>query len=856
MPYRATNTHKNLGRNEVTWEVKIYDEFGTVPLDFDIMGVEGVTFYIDSGVNDPNPGIYPLTAEVLFTVPAFGDGTNLAYQLIIDDIFENDEDRYALEIYKDSTLVFVGRFATHDLVIENISAPYGVRLVAHDGLASLRGLELTDVNINTNTTFSDTFLQLIEDILTNGLPTYSFYSGDFVDFVCRYQNDEFPDTTTNPLEYSRVNPSIFKNRDTPMNAFEALEAICIGWGMRLYYSNAMFHFEQLAARGEAASFYRWVYDETFTETASSGNFNLDQTIAIGDGRAAHGGVFTALEKLKEVRITLSRTAGNLATGLEWSDTDETAKSLGAIHVLSETTKLRLRAQFESNTTLEFTPSSLGDILQHRYHWNIILNVDSGSYGFNREYVFPLNDPFYNAYPEIGFIDIENPFSSSLIDVLSQIWQYEEVGAEFLPVNAGIFNVDLLSEVLFNEMPLDTTYELTMQVQLERIVDVEMNDIQADADYTFEWTCKNVIVELIDGDNPTVETVEQIFVVPNDLTAENVLEYDVLFGDAPGELNGVQVYDGTDWVYSNDNWYLDNGQKPLQSTLSEILAYDLLRIRRKTKRLFQGSLINELFAYDKRYNFFSKAWIPLGGRYSTARDQFDGTLLEIVEDDVSGIDPDTPIDIQNEVPEIGPTNPDAPPVPSGEVQPFVLDTKIVTTSGYSQLSVINNTGYTYVAGTVISVMNRLTGNVRLFQITEDIDGTQQQVVDIATKTFNVAFNPGDPLRKADSQELRFYRQYYTVTANDIANGYLVVTPPLVDPQYHANDEDYMEYTQVFRYGGTTVCQYSSDTQANMESDEFGVNKVGPGSDQVLFPTDYPMNKGEKVIIQCWYGRFTI
>ena len=156
----------------------------------------------------------------------------------------------------------------------DISVPYNCKLKAVDGLASLKYYDFVPPHISQN---PDHLYQEHETYLPSSLNTQGVYPAlrKFKDWIalileysgysttakgsstnaeiiiaCNWFNGNMPNSTGDPLNYTRAKAVPFYKKEgeedeikfKPMNCYEALEAICITWGMRCFNYHNRFYF--------------------------------------------------------------------------------------------------------------------------------------------------------------------------------------------------------------------------------------------------------------------------------------------------------------------------------------------------------------------------------------------------------------------------------------------------------------------------------------------------------------------------------------------------------------------------------------------------------------------------------------
>ena len=827
---RYTNAHKNLGTTEVDWDVEIYDDAGTPVGTFSISGSDGCVFREEGPSQDHLPGIYPTSVDINFTVE------DSQGEFMMTDIRDKDRSRFAVKVYRDSVLFFVGRFAAHNIVLENSPMPYAVRLTAHDGLASLKNINYS-VNDTTGYSGQDTFLEHISKCFS-GLDIQTFYAGDFIDFTVNWYHSDMVDTTGNPLENSRVDHVAFqKDNGDFMSSWDVLKKICTGWGARLYYS-AGFHFEQLSER-EDTSFQRFVYDTSFVETGSSGTTSIEKTIDTSTASQSSGtaptagGTFGMLDKLKSVDVLLTLDKGNLAETLEWSYLDETSKDLGTIKLDKADDHIQLQGVIEYATTSSLT--LLTGYLQHRYEVKItfilVNNDTTNTFYFTRTVTYP---SFYNAV-YTGMTTTQTPAPTMSL-----------TGGVYTAAYGGsVKSIPwVIDTVLLSLMgSIGDSFTISMQVELVQIYAQNGTDIQTETvDYTFKWWMRSNVVEVLSGSSASSKTIKVHHIATNDLEAERKLEIDTCFGDLANKKNGVQVYDGTDWNFSDKTWGV--GTVAGTKAIAQLLANELLKVRRVSKQLYHGGIISHEYQRDARYDFMSITWIPMSGSFASASDLFNGTLVEIAPDDDSTFT-ETETEVMEEVPPGLVQNPtDDPPIAPipNPPQGLITDEPLDDVSAYTSVDVVNQNSITLDAGEWVIITNLLTAETDTVQLTADL-GASDTSISIASYTFSDVYESGSPIGIAQVENFEWQMEKFTADATDVSNGYVTVTGPLSDPSTFTSDNNYFRWCLVTR--GSSELDFSSSATSAMVDDEFGVVKV---SERITFPDSWPLSVGEKIRVR--------
>lgn len=848
---RYTNTHFGIARQAVEWDVEIYDDLGTPVGTFAIIGRDGVSLTSEGPTRDLLPGVYPTTARFTFTV------NDAQQRLLIEDIWELDRSRFAVRIYKNGVLVFIGRFGQHDMKIENSPMPYPVTITAKCGLSDLKQIKY-EQSATVAYTGKDTFLEHIKKCFDK-LDIQPFYISDFIDFTVNWFHEDHVDTSTNPLEVSRVDHLVFRKDSDSMSCWDVLERIAICWGCRIFYSEGLFHVEQISER-VTSSYDRWVYDTSFTETASSGSVTNDITVSAGGSASQTDGTgplatgyFGVLDNLKAVDVALEVENGNLAAGYTWDYNDQTAKQIGTIKIEDLTELIELKGVFELQSTL------LGaQWVDHRYVWIVKVTLDNGAgtvFNIERELDMP---PFYTEVPTLNGSFI-TPQYDTVADITTLGVDYVEVAGPFMFEALDGTVVKLLQSggnpvwTLLSEPFEDTTitinvgdrFDVSMQVYLDKVVAANGDNITTDfANWNYKWWFRNPSFRVTDEEgSQQSKTIKIHHIKTNDLEAERTLEITSYIGDVPNKQNGIEVYDGTNWAYSTARWGV--GTTAGTKAISLLLATEMMKIRRTAKETYNGAFITHEMANNARIYYKNKYWLPIRTNIISGQDLIDGYFVELEADDLSGTtDGEVIVQDPNELPTQTPYNPpDGPPVQTPADPPgLITDEPLDTISSYTTVDVVNNAGIELSAGTWIQILNLSTGQTEVVQLTADL-GAADTSISISSTTFSNEFPSGSPIGIAEVTLFDWVEEEFEVSAADASNNYVTVTGPLSDPAAYSTDRVYFRNTLVYR--GATQVFFSSAATSAMKSHQYGVVKA---SERITFPDNWGLYQGEIIIVR--------
>jgi len=830
---------------EVDWSVDIHDTLGTPVGSFDVAD-RGVIPKFTGLTRDMQPGVFPTSVNIPFTV------STAQQEFLIDDIRSGPEDRFYCEVFRDGVLFYRGRFAIEGISIPDKYRPYKMTLITTDGLS---GLKYADYPRDGD---KDSLLDVIGYCL-NETGLASLYGTDNILSVSLdiYENN-MGDLTADPLGQIRVNEKIFRDKpETPAKCWNVLDEICKLFGARLYYCEGMYHFEQLVLRKED-TWRRFYYQyssglvATTTDVAVSKELDIDQVRVAdaGDGRFTVGGSnsYQWLPPLRAVTIEHRFAQENFAQGQTWSDADETEKSLGFAIINSGTTA-RIKGLFDSNVDLVGSFSGASSVDPLRFVWKITLKI--GTVQLWRQLYFDQNGgTFWTPVYQVTNMGIEtSPTTSDVIGATDgAAWTWEDgTGGEILAGTDGLTSIDMSSIPFAAELTAGGSYEVRMKVELDKVYNANLTDIQSDPDYDFTWEFRNVEFTLSDYAPGTSVQVGAKYTASNDVTGNlKTLEYSTRLGDAPNADAGLEIYNGTDWQYAASDWSRDGYALSVSWAVLKIVARDLLSIQKSPRKFYRGSFVMPDFTFDSRIEWDTRYFLPLSGQQATRLDEFSGSYMEISQDDPDDIPDDDPEEIiEQDISQtpIDPPGVDPPPGQTPVPPPgLVADESIGTSSPYTSIDVQNNAGLEVDAGTWLIITNITTGETELVQLTAAL-GAADTSISISSYTFSSAFPLGSPIGVSPVEQFDWVQEVFTADATAVSNNYVTVTGPLADPAAFSSDRDYFKNARVWR--GASRLLFSSAATSAMGSGEYGVDKA---NERVTFPDDWNVIKGEQIVIE--------
>lgn len=859
MAVRYGDTFKNLISTEVTWGVELHDSAGTPVGGFDIAGTEGVIITQEGPNREPEPGIYTTQATVNLLV------ADAQVEFYLEDLLEKPRDRFHMVITRNGLFFWAGRFATQNIVFTDASYPYVSTIVAHDGLASLKNIDYS--NNGTRYTGDDTVFNIIQKIMEK-IDTLDYYSGIFLSYVANWVNNEMDAATVdtaNPLTLMRLDQGIFAEKDGDFkNCFDVLELIVKACGFHMTHAGAHFQLFQLNQVADPP-YRRFYYNSAFSLMSTDNNVDINRTISTdySNFKAPHGGgnVWTVVEALKEVDTILEVGAGNLAEDLEWRNGDEGYKDVGVM-LIEDGIKWSVRVDiyFSSVTTILAAFTNANETTPHRYYWKVYVRFIPQDGGDTKilSHLFQTASPNYFLAPEaftsyLQFFTINGDVHR--IDASHPgIWQWEDlVGGGIEAVGEHSVSYARATAFPATETVGEVVYDIDMKVVLDKIIDANQVDIQIPlaADYDFAWAATNVGLYFFkkQGDEETPytggsEVIRTHNKATNPADAETRIVYPIAFGDVPNAKNGIKIWDGTNWKYSNGEWRFTDEVVLVARKFAIMHSLSIIQTRLINKRRFEGDFIDHEAAFDARYLYQNLYYYPMGrNSIRSGSDIIAGSWFHLSNSDLSNVSEDV-IEVANP-PVLGPLPPHNPnDLPTGYVpnpSDLVTDEPIDDSVAITTLDIVNTVGAEIGAGEWVQITNMTTNAFLTVQLTAAITGASTSMSFVSV-TPTDDFPVGMPIIITTASNFDTLFEDVTADATDVSNAYITVTGPLWDDG-SISAAQYNTKVKVHRGGGVNKCKYSASPTA---SNEFGVTAA---SQRITFPSGvFGLQLGEEILVE--------
>ena len=248
------------------------------------------------------------------------DASDVAF---LEDLIQTQEDRFYIDIYRNSNLFWRGVVLQDLLRIPFDSLPFAIELEATCGLARLKGInsEIPNTKFN-NLTNLIVYMLSEQDVLTGS-------TDDFLRTSVRWFEDQTwtssPPVGLDALAYARVRKEYshaIKKEDGATEYrswYDTLECILNVFGARIFYAEGMWNIIQISEYAESPSRYN-VYKKNYsigspstnpttatgiTSTGTPWDTFIQLTASGTSNRVANGSSYGYLPALKSAEVTFN-----------------------------------------------------------------------------------------------------------------------------------------------------------------------------------------------------------------------------------------------------------------------------------------------------------------------------------------------------------------------------------------------------------------------------------------------------------------------------------------------------------------------------------------------------------------------
>lgn len=706
----------------------------------------------------------------------------------IVDLATNEEGRYVIKLYRDTTLKFIGVLVTDSVQIDNAPKPYNFKLEAVDGIKLLKGVKYVPSYITRGAGSSSAQFSLMTYLADcfSLLPTIGQYgpSDDFFSVSLNWWSKEHIDNSQdigNVLDKTYTFWQTFgKEQDENdfvfFDCYTIIDEICKAFNCRLYYDEGYYHMEQIGQRDAAT------VDEIIYSKPSSGSWtqlstpSTDYDIDVDQTNNYHlaGGVIKFLPPLRRVLVNFDINPNyNLLPTADPLNQDRTPayEPIGYFHVTDNTPSLT----FDLSLISRFAGSAATTTDYRRVGFKLKLRVGSkvldGYLGSLSWLDYATNT---DAFVKIGFNDdpylpISTPEIGQAFDTIAQFTTPEIT-------ESGVVQFDLL--------PAYSYYDGTQWVYEET----------TPTNVIHNWTATRAELFPTVGDN-----TDELITITSESSQDKgtqAFERDIILSDGyvvgrPGTMC-VKTNPTTNEFVVTTGWKIGSGAGTYKIH-SILLAESILSQRLKTLRIYQGVLfcrqdyisIRNRVVYDGYNLIFNK---------STLRTNFDEIDVEMIEVDVdtSGIT-NSEIEEEPEIPGGGGESVGDPVVQDPDNPPETGQTGLITDEvlyegdTITSFDIVEAEQDYFVTGDKIIVRDRLDGYEEKFTLAAPIlDGDTTVTVESTTVTRNIVIYSPLELSPEDANRRWLYQRYENTTGSPVLS--VAVTEfTLPDPSAVSTEE---------------------------------------------------------------------
>lgn len=600
------------------------------------------------------------------------------------------EEEYRLRIDKglSNDLHWVGFIIPDQVVVEDSPYPYSFSAEAVDGIGRLKDKEYTGTGEDWEEWTTN--LQHIYNVLSF-IPLQEFWGA--TDVYLKARNQIFADAhtegeTVSPLPISRSNHRVFRQVDRTgrvkyKSAYEVLVQLCYAHSSRFYFSNGVYHFEQIteyANQDSVITFKQWdktagaltdeVLDDWDARMLIVDRSELRQT-GSADLTVMSGAVNTWLSALSKVELTYKHfktrsILSHIFPPPTWNQSSAVEINTGSVDDNSGATRLLVTA----DVTFNISYAVPDDVEPGRLKMRCLLKLEGASTHYVRR----------QASIDFGVVSYEDP-----------VWTTDVSYVEFYTDTHNGNGEDYLYRFIIYAPNLPESGELSIDFDFIELAGMT-GIIGIGAGYTSNWNISNVYGEVYsDGsvDAPSDSTLFRSF-NDND-TNSDVFDLDVILGDGPtGTAFGrIQANDGANWEDAA-GWKLRGVAGVLPHGAR--IAQEIITPRLQPAERIEGTIRDTFMAH----NIISRSnvrYIFMQGTIDLKRNEVDGTWCFITNSSTLATTPDTGIDLDIGDTDPVPPGPYVPPTPPPGWQGTTI------TPGGERINIDGNVVFTLSTGLV-------------------------------------------------------------------------------------------------------------------------------------------------------------
>lgn len=551
-----------------------------------------------------------LFAEILASdVSMVAMSENKSFDLFVNDLFESNEERFFMKIYKNNALYWVGQLLQDVSNMADAYYPQEVSLRATDGISYLKGL---DFNSNGSgglsdfgtTTFTDLLIGILSKIKTASVALLWLDGDNFIEHNVNWY-DVAHQSNVSVLENTRINYKVFHSYDDDgnivyMKCYDVLKKICEAFGMRVMLENGVWMFRQLGEYNKNSS-TSYIYKKD-----GSANGTVEAINQVNSAKRLATQHFSYLPGLKSVhQCYFHQSNGNLLQGVT-VNLQSGSQSLGSVTGGTGTyllLSLRINIDFSGNTS--------------PHHFFLVAANILIKFGSNYLYRAANNVIQSNDYSSLAWSS-----SVNYLEYVTEVLEDVDGNTSFdvniqtpaLPAGINDLEIDVLKYAVRNNQGTDVSGQISVDIEV-------LNGSR---------------IEYYTSAEPSNK---RCFSVGNNDGFSEVVELeDSIFGDAVSNETPVklEVYDSSEWLNST-SWKENNTGNAFEFTA--LMLNERLALQRKTvlrrEGTFKGGLsINDVIVLNHHIGLSTteiRYFVAMRAALNVAVDEWDGVWFNIRTD---------------------------------------------------------------------------------------------------------------------------------------------------------------------------------------------------------------------------------
>ena len=617
----------------IYWRVDIWDEdFSGSVTEFT---AEGEGFSIDyQGQGDKRDGNIKASS---CKVPVLIQDSS--FETMLTDILTSDEGRFKLIIYKGSgsyTDSFANVFWIGDVLndlgdLQDTYYPYAYEIAATDGIGKAKDIRVNDsswISSGTEYQFPVVLAKCLAQIQSN-IGSNGIYASNetFLRMTSIWyepsMNGGTINTSVDPWDFTKLHESAFYKIDNDgakeyIPIFDAIDKITKAWGARIYFSNGMWHVDQISALAAASTKTHY--------------YKIDGTIISGGA----GTAYLDKDYRKTEGTDVKRLAGqtyNYFIGLKQAMVDYAHDYSGQLLPVPFTTA----TAYNLGT---FTYDATGT---YTSQWHILdlwgfanyTGSSSQTYANGVSILYKITFTCTNSSGDVYYAHMQSTTGSPF----GQATWGAANSAEYIYLTADYLGTNLQSNqwnMVLNLPPLTSTItgEIAIRWDVVGITDLITGGSLATAGWNIGFLNSNTSCSFLVLDSSgTINSGKIRYKVNNTDGSGNLVNKTIhkfsepIFGDAfipasDGGASYLKVYNGSAWEMSN-SWTVAGGSA---MPFNQLLCWDFIRGQKNAVQKRMGSYFvpaTKDFLFENSLVIDSDYYVFNGGTYSAGMDQWDG-----------------------------------------------------------------------------------------------------------------------------------------------------------------------------------------------------------------------------------------